>query len=149
MDDTLTIEDRYFEAIAIGASKIRFAGIDRGADELPRDAFVAQLVGRAVMRGEWRPRWAENGNDFDVEIVSFGYPPNSCLGQKLGKQSFDREERGLLEELVHALFSNTTAKQKLSDFRPERKGVFLGRIYFLPGWIEHAKPSLHMVRPKN
>lgn len=139
MISNTNIDDEYFTTIAVGAAKVRLAGIDRGADELPREAFLAQLPGRLVMLGEWRERWAENGNDFDIEIVSFGYyPPSYGLGIATGKQTFNMQELAMAEDLIRGLFSNVIATQKHPSFSPRRRGVFLGNIYFLPGWIEAA-----------
>ena len=53
--------------------KIGFASMIRGSDEEPRDAFRVELPDRPTMFGEWRAKFADNGNDFNVEIVGFGY----------------------------------------------------------------------------
>ena len=129
------IDDDYFITVALGAAKIRLAGTDRGPDELPREAFLAQLPGRLPMLGEWRQRWADNGNDFDVEVVSFGYLPSYGLEVPLGRQTFNKEERAVAEHLIRGLFSNKAATQKHAAFMPQRRGVFLGNVHFLWGWI--------------
>ena len=49
--------------------KIGFASMIRGWDEEPRDAFRVELPDRPTMFGEWRAKFADNGNDFNVEIV--------------------------------------------------------------------------------
>lgn len=135
MIDDITMEGHFFPTVAVRTGKVRLAGTDRGADELPRDAFIAQLPGRPVLIGEWRKRWAENGNDFDVEVVSFGYSQYEALGIAAIQLEFTAEERTLVKDLVRALFLNPLARQMHSSFRPERKGRFLGNVCFLPGWI--------------
>jgi hypothetical protein len=133
--DDISMEGHFFPAVGVRAGKVRLAGIDRGVDELPRDTFIAQLPGRPALIGEWRRRWAENGNDFDVEVVSFGYSQYEALGVGAIQLKFTTDERTLVEDLVRALFSNPLARQMHYSFRPERKGRFLGNVYFLPGWM--------------
>jgi hypothetical protein len=135
MISDISMEGSYYPSVNVGSGRIRLAGTDRGADELPRQAFLLQLPKQPVLLGEWRQRWAENGDDFDVEIVSFGHFPSEGLGLPTGRLEFTSEERVLAEDLVHSLFSNPLARQKHSAFRPERKGAFLGKVHFLAGWI--------------
>jgi len=102
-----TIEDPYYLVVQTGDGKIRFGGFERGPDELPRDTFAVQLPGRILMYGEWAQKFASNGNDFDVEIISFGFPPlysvagpeglgcgdNSYLSQSMMLASFTKPRK--------------------------------------------------------
>ena len=59
-----------------------------------------------------------------------------ALGVGAIQLKFTTDERTLVEDLVRALFfSNPLARQMHYSFRPERKGRFLGNVYFLPGWM--------------
>lgn len=131
-----SIEDDYFRVVEAAAGKVRFGGVERGTDEIPREVFAAQLTGRPVMYGEWRQKFAANGNDFNVEIVSFGYPPLYSVAGEAGKESFTGTEMAAIEELVAALFASADAKNQLAAFSPHRRGAFLGSIRFVPGWIK-------------
>lgn len=130
-----SIYDDYFRVVETTAGKVRFGGTERGTDELPREVFAAQLTDRPVMYGEWRQKFGANGDDFNVEIISFGYPSSYSVAGEAGKESFARTEMAAIEELVAALFASADAKSQLAAFSPYRRGAFLGKIRFLPGWI--------------
>ena len=57
-----------------------FESVIRAWSELPVHAFSVELTGHLVLYGIWRPKWAPNGNDFDVEIVSFGWADQYNVG---------------------------------------------------------------------
>jgi hypothetical protein len=98
---------------------------------------VVQLPSQPLMFGEWRPRWAANQNDFDVDIVTFGFPRAFIVGSPDPKnnRTVTTSERWTIKELVRALFANAEAKAGVSPFT-SRKGKFLGHAHFLPGWLE-------------
>ncbi|WP_428682097.1 hypothetical protein [Reyranella sp.] len=133
-----TIEDPYFLLVQTGDGKIRFGGIERGPDGVPREIFAIQLPGRTPMYGEWTQKFASNGNDFDVEIVSFGFPPLYSVAGPAGLETFCVVEREAVQKLIAALFSDAAATGQLFEFAPERKGLFLNRIHFRPDWIRYS-----------
>ena len=108
----------------------------RGWDEEPCDGFFAELPGRPVMFGGWRPQFAPNGNDFDVEIASFGYLGKQYLGSEYPshRRCLSIPEEEALERLVRALFSDQVTNAWMVPFT-SRKAKFLGGVYFAPGWI--------------
>ncbi len=57
-----------------------FEGMIRSWDESPQHAFSVELTGQPILYGIWRPKWAPNENDFDVEIVSFGWASRYTVG---------------------------------------------------------------------
>ena len=116
--------------------KIGFASMVRGWDEEPRDAYRVELLDRPTMYGEWRTKFADNGNDFNVEIVSFGYLRESHLGSTylLHREKFYAAERDVLEEMIRALFADKSARALIVPFS-SLKGRFLGGVNFAPGWI--------------
>ena len=63
----------YFVTLSLDGGKIRFGESGRAWDERGHDMVVVQLPSQPLMFGEWRPRWAANQNDFDVDIVTFGF----------------------------------------------------------------------------
>ena len=92
--------------------KIGFGRTVRGWDEEPRNAFRVELPDRPMMYGEWRTKFADNGNDFDVEIIGFGYLRESHLGSAYPphRKKFSAPERGVLEEMIRALFADKSAR---------------------------------------
>jgi hypothetical protein len=116
--------------------KIGFASMVRGWDEEPRDAFRVELPDRPTLYGEWRPEFVDNGNDFNVEIVSVGYASKSYLGSAYPahRKKFSGPEQNIVEYLIRALFADQSVKLSITPFT-SKKARFLGAVVFVPGWI--------------
>jgi hypothetical protein len=113
-----------------------FAGFPRGVDDRGHFAFELRLPSHPGLYGEYRPKFAENGNDYDVEIVNFGFVSRNNLGNpNVGARlRFSSQQREVIEDLIVALVSNPEAREGIPPFS-SAKSHFLGRIHFLPGWI--------------
>ena len=133
---TEPIEAPHYVTVTVGESKIRFADVGRAWDEKNHDLFAVQLPNRPLLFGEWRPMFAANGDDFDVEIVFFGLVDRRDAGMLLPARRVvvDQAERVVVEKLVRSLISNAEAKAQTWPFNSSR-ARFLGRIEFLPDWI--------------
>ena len=57
-----------------------FESVIRSWDKSPVHAFSVELTGHLALYGIWRPKWAPNENDFNVEIVSFGWADQNNIG---------------------------------------------------------------------
>jgi hypothetical protein len=116
--------------------KIGFAAMVRGWDEEPRNAFRVELLDRPTLYGEWRSKFIDNGNDFNVEIVSVGYGSESLLGSAYPahRQKFSGPEQNIVEDLIRALFADQSAKPSMAPFAT-KNARFLGAVVFAPGWI--------------
>lgn len=125
----------YFVTLSLDGGKIRFGESGRAWDERGHDMVVVQLPSQPLMFGEWRPRWAANQNDFDVDIVTFGFPRAFIVGSPdpKNRRTVTTSERLTIKELVRALFAN--AEAGVSPFT-SRKGKFLGHVHFLPDGLE-------------
>jgi hypothetical protein len=113
-----------------------FASSFRGVDDRGHYAFELRLASYPSLYGEYRPKWAENGNDYDVEIVSFGFAsPNNLGNPSAGARlRFSSQQRKITEGLIVALVSNPEARKGTAPFT-SKKSHFRGHIHFLPGWI--------------
>lgn len=113
-----------------------FAGSVRGVDEVGHHAFEVHLALSPEVYGEYRPKWAANKNDFDIEIVSFGFVDSKNPGNPspTARRQFTDQQRKIVESLVKALFANPEARKGKPIFSSQ-KGCFLGGVHFLPGWI--------------
>ncbi len=122
--------------VASPEGTIAFGGPVRGSDELGHDSFRVQLLNRPVLYGEWRPIFKENGNDFNVEVVSFGYGSESNLGNPhpQARNRFSAAEQQSIERLFRSLVANLPARHGISPFS-STKGRFLGGVSFAQGWI--------------
>lgn len=133
---TETIESAHFVILTLGDCKIRFAGVARTWDERAHELFAVQLPGRPLLYGEWQPRFAKNGDDFDIEIVFFGLidPGDAGMPLPARRVTVDPSERLKVETLVRSFFLNPDARARAFPFS-SRRGKFLGRIDFLSDWI--------------
>jgi hypothetical protein len=118
------------------AGKIGFASSVLGWDEEPCDAFRVELQDLPTMYGEWRAKFADNENDFNVEIVSIGYVNKRHLRSPYPahRKRFSAQQGNAVEELIHSLFADEAAKAGLAPFASQ-KARFLGDVSFIPGWI--------------
>jgi len=114
----------------------RLAGTIRGGDEAGHFAFELRLDSLPALYGEWRPKFEANGNEFDVEIVSFGYLilENVSNPNPGARRKFSAEQIKVIQRLIATLFSSAEARKGTPPFT-SKKGHFLGGVLFLPGWI--------------
>jgi hypothetical protein len=113
-----SFETPHFPTVTVGDAMIRFDAVGRTADERDHDIYVTQLPGQPLLYGEWRPRFARNGNDFDIDILDFGLidPRDFGIPSPLRRLRFDRREHAFIEELVLALFANEEARNRQWPF---------------------------------
>jgi hypothetical protein len=114
----------------------RFIGPVRGSDEWGHNAFELRLPSYPPLYGEFQPKWADNENDFDIEIVSFGFTDERNIANPNAgaRRRFSLEQRSIIEGLIVALISSPEARTGISPFS-SKKGRFLGHVYFRPDWI--------------
>jgi hypothetical protein len=124
-----------YVVLNIGRAKVRFGGASgRPWDEQHHDLFAVQLPDQPLVYGEWRQKWAKNGNDFDIEIIDFGLLDANMAGPDGNHQVYATRDIAVIEDLVRRLFSSVEARSSVWPFSSE-KGKFLGHIEFLAGWI--------------
>jgi hypothetical protein len=123
-------------SVSLPIGKIVFDGVVRGGDEEGHCVFKVELPNRRVIYGEWKPVFIKNGNEFNVEIVCVGYASKFNVGNPhpRARLYFSPAEISNMEYLIQALFANSEARMQVAPFR-STKGVFLGGISFMPGWI--------------
>ena len=109
----------------------------RAWDEFGHSLIVVKLPGRTPLYGEWTDRYAENGNDFDVEILGFGYRDGYVVGSPnlADRLIFSPDERTLVEALIRSLFSDPIARSTAMPFSNRIPPRYLGNVLFAPGWI--------------
>jgi hypothetical protein len=114
----------------------RFAGVPQGADERGHLVFEIQLPSYPPLYGEFRPQSTQNGNDYDIGIVSFGFAsPDNVGNPHVGaRRRFSLQQRKIIEDIIVALVSSPEAQSDVPPFA-FNGSRFLGRIHFLPGWI--------------
>ena len=127
-----------FSTLDFAHGKIAFQGTVRCDDEGVAE-FRVELPGRKPMYGEWRPKFAEDGNDFDVEITTFGYGSKHNVRNPHpdARVRFTAQEQVAVQQLIRALFADESRRAEISLFKA--KGArFLGGVSFLPSWIARS-----------
>jgi hypothetical protein len=112
-----------------------FESMTRSWDESPVDAFSIELTAHLALYGIWRPKWASNENDFDVEIVSFGWAGKHNIGNPypMARTKLTVERVNDVKELIIALIEDVDARRKIVPFS-SKTARFLGRIDFQDNW---------------
>lgn len=116
--------------------RARIVGTVRGADEGGHETFEVQLVSHSGLYGEMRPRWAADGHDFDLEIVSFGYSDERNVGNPHpgARRRFSLLERHAIERMIAGLLDHPEAQRDIFAFGV-RGTRFVGGVHFAPNWI--------------
>lgn len=126
-----------FEWIQFSKGRVRYAGGSKGRDEPPIETFAIELNER-VHYGEIKVVFLPNGYDFNLEVVSFGWPgkewsgsvpvPGQCA-------SFSLEDL----ETVQTLICEAVEVWRTFPTRPfilteDPAAAFQGDVFFRPGW---------------
>ena len=124
-----------FSTLNLPDGKIAFQGMIRCDDALVHE-FRIEFPEKQPLYGEWRPRFAENGIDFDIEVTTFGYVSkfNVRNPHPDARIRFSAQENLLIEQLVRALFADEIRRSGISPFT-SKKARFVGGVTFLSGWI--------------
>lgn len=75
----MDIYERPFDWVSATEGRARFAGSIRGWDERGHDTYAVDVDGK-VMYGEIARTFLPNQNDFNIQIVSFGYGVREHVG---------------------------------------------------------------------
>jgi hypothetical protein len=112
-----------------------FESVIRALDESPVHAFSVELTGHQVLYGIWRPKWVPNGNDFDVEIVSFGWADQYNVGNPnpMTRRKLSVEQAADAKALIVALVEDVDVRRKTVPFS-SKIARFLGCIDFQENW---------------
>lgn len=78
----MNIHEKIFNWVNFEEGVARFVGNIRGWDELGHDAFAVEINERQYY-GEMRQVFSENQNDYNIEIISFGWPGEEWVGMPM------------------------------------------------------------------
>ncbi|QDH70353.1 hypothetical protein [Marilutibacter alkalisoli] len=116
--------------------RARFSGSVRGADERGHETFAVELRGETYY-GEVRRTFLQNENDFNIEIVSFGWPGTEWVGMPMPGMchTFSPEEsdeaKKLIVGMIQAAAASETRPGLLNEYADAR---FMGQVVFREGW---------------
>jgi hypothetical protein len=115
-------------------ARVGFGGIGVGIDEEPHELIKIERTESPIVFGEYRFLDAENQNDFDIEVSSFGYIHHRDVGTLDRRLTFSVAECEAIERLIRSFFANPDVFKK--TFLPPAR--YLGGLAFTPGWILRA-----------
>jgi len=126
-----------FDWVPLPAGRARFAGGIRGIDEVGHETFAADVGGREYF-GEIQRAFLPNDNDYNIEVVSFGYGDQKAVGMPMPGtcEVFTLAEVGLVEALAAQLIAAGTRFAERPTLLVEYPNAhFMGEVLFRDGWI--------------
>lgn len=130
-----------FDWVQFPEGRARFSGGVRGADELGHETFAIDIDGE-IYYGEVRRIFLPNGNDFNIEIVSIGWPGTDWIGMSMPGMchAFSTDEidrvKLLIVQLIKAGASSVVRPNFLNEYSDAH---FMGQIFFRDGWSLHKE----------
>ena len=125
-----------FDWVQFPEGRARFSGGVRGIDEQGHDTIAVEVDGNEYF-GEIEPAFLPNNNDYNVEIVSFGYGAKTSFGMPMlaACHVFSAAEintvQRLIVQLVAAGMKFTDRPNVLMEFP---NAHFMGEVLFRDGW---------------
>ena len=114
--------------------RARFIGGIRGVDELGHEGFVVEADGFPAMYGEIKRKFTENRNDYNLEIVSCGWPGKEWLGMPRPGLSyrFSEKEWAVIKSIVVRLVNAVKNYEDRPSFLTEYPTAhFLENVFLL------------------
>ena len=108
----------------------------RGPDETGISLVCVERKNGPPLFGEWDFIFAENGNDFGVELGRFGYPDRESAGSTSPymRQKFSSEEIEYLKSILIPFFTEVESWKGWMPSALMRGGPLLG-VRFASDWI--------------
>jgi hypothetical protein len=126
-----------FDWVQFPEGRARFSGGVRGIVDEQRHETFAVLVDGAEYFGEIQRAFLPNNNDYNIEVVSFGYGSDGSVGMPmLGTcQIFTAEEISTVQTLIVQLIAaGTHFSDKPSLLNEYPNAHFMGEVGFRDGW---------------
>ncbi|MEK7995999.1 MAG: hypothetical protein AAB403_19540 [Planctomycetota bacterium] len=122
--------------LKLNGGEIALGWVARAWDEFYHRLVVIELPGRTPLYGEWTARYADNGYDFAIEILGFGYRDGYTVGSPnpSARLTFSPNERALVESLIRSLFSDPVARSTVNPFAI-KVARYTGIVRFASGWV--------------
>lgn len=125
-----------FDWVQFPEGRARFSGLVRGVDELGHETFAVEVDGKEFF-GEIQSAFLPNNNDYNIEVVSFGYGSKIHLGMPMhdGCQIFSQSQIGAIRTLIVQLIAAGTQSSDRPSLLTEYSSAhFMGAVNFRNGW---------------
>lgn len=134
-----------FEWQRFPEGRARFSGGIRGWDERGYDTFAVELEGEVVY-GEIARAFLPNHNDFNIQVISFGYGMRENIGilnedgtlpnaQGIFPSAYLQRVQSLVVQLVRAGLGFQDRPVPLTEYP---NAHFQGKVIFPEGWAVGA-----------
>ncbi|WP_063584514.1 hypothetical protein [Achromobacter ruhlandii] len=149
----MDIYERPFDWVPAAEGRVRFAGSIRGWDERGHDTYAVDVDGK-VMYGEIARTFLPNQNDFNIQIVSFGYGVREHVGMPwpadhdshawaISDAETPQRVQSILARLIQAGLHFEDRPRVLLEYPQAR---FQGKLIFAEGWAAGAPPQEITIR---
>lgn len=139
--------DKTFDWVGFPEGRARFCGMQRGWDERGHVVFAIE-IGGTVRYGEIDQVFLDNGNDYNIEVPTFGYARAEEVGLPGAQDAVSADElrvaQVLLVQLVRAGLAFEDPPNILVQSGISR---FMGKVLFREGWSLSAQPGEAEVAP--
>jgi len=129
--------EKTFAWIDFPEGRVRYTGGAANREE-PKEAFAIELRGQ-VYYGQIKEQFSPNGNDYNLEIVSFGWPENGWFGIEPNPKictAFTFKEIKTIQTLLYKAIQIWRQLEHRPIFLSESmKSHFMGEIMFRDGWV--------------
>lgn len=132
MDD----HGKTFEWMQFKEGRARFNGGIRGGDERRHETYAVELNG-TILYGEIGNAFLPNGNDYNVEVLSFGYGKEENVGNPLpnARGAFNEAELRVVRSLIVQLIQTGSRSEDRPSILVEYPNAhYMGEVLFREGW---------------
>lgn len=128
-----------FDWLQFPEGRARFSGGVRGImDEQRHETFAVEVDGEEYF-GEIQNAFLPNGNDYNIEVISFGYGRDGDIGMPMRGRTC-RIFTATQASIIHTLIAQLIAAGIHYPNRPSilneyPDAHFMGQVLFRDGWI--------------
>lgn len=137
-----------FDWVQFPEGRAKFSGGVRGiVDELGHETFAVEVGGEEYF-GEIQRAFLPNDNDYNIEVVSFGYGSAGYVGMRmLGTcQIFTSEEISTIQTLIVQLIAaGTHFSDRPSLLNEYPNAHFMGEVLFRDGWVCRKEEEMNQI----
>lgn len=136
MSKDMAYYEKTFEWQQFPEGRARFASGIRGWDERGHEVYAVEFQGR-VIYGEIDSTFLPNHNDYNIEVVSFGYGMKDNVGipEPSSRGVYTEAELRIIRSLIVQLIqAGQHFEEKPLLLMETKKSRFMGKIIFREGW---------------
>ena len=121
--------------VKIGDDEAALMGMLRIAEQ-GVSVLRVSLSGQFPLYGEWNTQFEENGYDYNIVVISFGYASIYNIGNNstASKEQFGDEYQVVIKNLLKGLFKKAVSEKAVFPLT-SKNAVFTGFINYKEGWI--------------